>query len=129
MWSAFDVKIFVGSKQRAEAVKVSITKYITEKLKLKVNETKSRICQGYQLNFLGHSILSKGELGLSKQSGQRLKDKVREVTKRNKVISLEEMLKQLRTKLQGWLNYFCHAKMGNKVEALDRVDKTQAKML
>lgn len=116
---ADDVKIFVGSKQRSEAVKASITKYITEKLKLKVNQSKSRICKGYELNFLGHSILSKGELGLSKQSEQRLKDKVREVTKRNKGISLEEMLKQLQTKLQGWLNYFCHAKMGSKMEALD----------
>lgn len=116
---ADDVKIFVGSKQRAESVKAGITKYIAEKLKLKVNETKSRVCKGYQLNFLGHSILSKGELGLSKQSEQRLKDKVREVTKRNKGISLEEMLKQLRGKLQGWLNYFCQAKMGSKMEALD----------
>jgi len=116
---ADDVKIFVSSKQRAEAVKGGITKYITQKLKLKVNESKSRVCKGYQLNFLGHSILSKGEVGLSKQSEQRLKDKVREVTKRNKGISLEEMLQQLRTKLQGWLNYFCHAKMGSKMEALD----------
>ena len=58
-------------------------------------------------------------MGLSKQAGQRLKDKVREGTKRNKGISLEEMLQQLRTKLQRWLNYFCHAKMGSKSEALD----------
>ena len=116
---ADDVKIFVGSKQRAEMVKASITKYITQKLKLKINESKSRICKGYELNFLGHSILRKGELGLSKQSEQRLKDKVREVTKRNKGISLEEMLQQLRTKLQGWLNYFCYAKMSSKMEAID----------
>jgi RNA-directed DNA polymerase len=116
---ADDVKIFAGSLQRAGAVKASITKYIMDKLKLKVNETKSRICKGYELNFLGHSLLSKGEIGLSKQSEQRLKAKVREVTKRSKGISLEEMLKQLRPKLQGWLNYFCHAKMAGKMEALD----------
>jgi group II intron reverse transcriptase/maturase len=116
---ADDVKIFVGSKRRAEEVKASITKYITQKLKLKVNESKSRICKGYELNFLGHSILPKGEIGLSKQSEQRLKDRVREVTKRNRGISLEEMLKQLRTKLQGWLNYFQYAKMSSKIEAID----------
>lgn len=116
---ADDVKIFAGSKQRAEAVKASITKYITQKLKLKINESKSRICKGYELNFLGHSILSKGELGLSKQSEQRLKDKVRETTKRSKGISLEEMLGQLRTKLQGWLNYFRYAKMSSKMETID----------
>jgi RNA-directed DNA polymerase len=116
---ADDVKIFVGSKRRAEAVKANITKYITEKLKLKLNERKSRVCKGYELNFLGHSILTKGDLGLSKQSEQRLKDKVRELTKRNRGISLEELLQQLRIKLQGWLNYFRYAKMKSKMEALD----------
>jgi group II intron reverse transcriptase/maturase len=116
---ADDVKIFVGSKRRAAEVKANITKYITEKLKLKLNERKSRVCKGYELNFLGYSILSKGELGLSKQSEQRLKDKVRELTKRNRGISLEEMLQQLRRKLQGWLNYFCYAKMTSKMTSLD----------
>jgi group II intron reverse transcriptase/maturase len=116
---ADDVKIFAGSKRRAEEVKASITKYITQKLKLKVNESKSGICKGYELNFLGHSILTKGEWGLSKQSEQRLKDKIKEVTKRNRGISLEEMLQQLRTKLQGWLNYFRYAKMSSKMEAID----------
>src|ERR1019366_7038950 len=62
---ADDVKIFVSSRARAEEIKVSITKYITEKLKLKVNGSKSRICQGYELNFSGHSILKDGSLGLS----------------------------------------------------------------
>jgi RNA-directed DNA polymerase len=81
--------------------------------------TKSRVCKGHELNFLGYSILSKGELGLSKQSEQRLKDKEREVMKRNRGISLEEMLQQLRVKLQGWLNYFCYAKMNSKMSSLD----------
>lgn len=116
---ADDVKIFVGSKRRAEQVKANITKHITQKLKLKINESKSRICKGYELNFLGHSILTRGELGLSKQSEQRLKDKVREITRRNKGISLEEMLKELRTTLQGWLRYFCYAKMSSKLETMD----------
>lgn len=116
---ADDVKIFVGSSKRAEEVKASITAHITQKLKLKINESKSRICKGYKLNFLGHSILSKGEIGLSKESEGRLKSKIREVTKRSRGISLEEMLKQLRPKLQGWLNYFRYAKMSSKMESLD----------
>ena len=116
---ADDVKIFVGSSRRAEEVQASITKYISQKLKLKINESKSRTCKGYELNFLGHSILGKGEIGLSNQSQQRLKAKIREVTKRNRGISLEEMLKELRPKLQGWLNYFRYAKMQSKMEAID----------
>lgn len=116
---ADDVKIFVNSKGRAEEVKASITKYITEKLKLKVNESKSRICQGYELNFLGHRILKDGSVGLSKESEGRLKDKVRKITKRKRGIKLEEILHELRTKLQGWLNYFRYARMSSKLEAID----------
>ena len=116
---ADDVKIFVSSSRRAGEVKASITKYITQKLKLKINGSKSRICRGYELNFLGHSILNKGQIGLSKTSEERLKEKIREVTKRNRGISFEEMLKELRAKLQGWLNYFRYAKMKSKMEAID----------
>lgn len=116
---ADDVKIFVGSEPRAQEVKVSITKYITEKLRLKVNENKSRICRGYELNFLGYSILEDGRLGLSKGSERRLKDAVREITKRKRGISMEEMLVGLRTKLQGWLNYFRYAIMSSRMEKID----------
>ncbi len=116
---ADDVKIFVGSSRRSEEVKAGITRYIRQKLKLKINESKSRICKGYELNFLGHSILNHGQIGLSKQSEQRLKDKIRQVTKRNRGISLEEMLKELRPMLQGWLNYFRYAKMKSKMEAIE----------
>jgi group II intron reverse transcriptase/maturase len=116
---ADDVKIFVSSERRAKEVKESITKYIRARLKLKVNENKSRICRGYELNFLGHSILTDGTPGLSKASETRLKDRVRRVTRRNKGISLEEIIVQLRSKLQGWLNYFRYARMSSKLEALD----------
>lgn len=116
---ADDVKIFVGSRQRAEKVKASITRCIENKLKLKVNKTKSKICRGYELNFLGHSILQDGSLGLSKQSEKRLKAKLKQATQRKRGISLEQMLRQLRTIKQGWLQYFCYARMSSKMEAID----------
>ncbi|RYD96031.1 MAG: group II intron reverse transcriptase/maturase [Sphingobacteriales bacterium] len=116
---ADDVKIFVGSARRAEEVKASLTGYITQRLKLRVNEQKSRVCRGYELNFLGHCLLANGGLGLSRKSEDRLKAKIRETTKRNRGISLEEMLSPLRTKLQGWLHYFRYAAMSKKMESLD----------
>ena len=100
-------------------MKWCLTRYIENKLKLKVNNTKSRICKGYELNFLGHSILKDGSLGLSKQSEQRLKVKLKQVTQRNRGISLEEMVLQLRTITQGWLQYFRYATMKHKMEAID----------
>lgn len=116
---ADDVKIFVSNQRKAEEVKGKITEYIRERLKLKVNESKSRICRGYELNFLGHSVLMDGRVSLSKESEARLKAKVRQITQRNRGVSLEKIVVELRTKMQGWLNYFRFASMGSKMERLD----------
>lgn len=117
---ADDVKIFVRSEASAQRVKDRIIKFIGGKLLLKVNEKKSRICKGYELNFLGHSILKDGQLGLSQTSEERLKQKVRQITQRNRGVSLGQVLMELRGYLPGWLLYFRRALMTGKMERLDR---------
>lgn len=116
---ADDVKIFVSCQQRAQEVKQSISRYIKRRLKLKVNEVKSGICRGYELNFLGHSILREGKIGLSKESERRLKEKIKQVTQRNRGVNLQTILKRLQILLMGWLQYFRHAQMKGKMEKLD----------
>lgn len=116
---ADDVKIFVKSEESAKRVKASITRFIEGKLKLKVNQAKSRICKGYELNFLGHSILSDGRLGLSAQSEARIKQKVKHITQRNRGKSLAFIIASLKRYCQGWLQYFCQATMRGKIAMLD----------
>ena len=116
---ADDIKIFCSSKKAAFRVKQKITQYITEVLKLKVNEQKSEVRQSHELNFLGHSIYKNGGLGLSKQSEERMMKRARSLTKRNKGISFEQMLKDLSTYLQGWLQYFHYALMKKKMDRID----------
>jgi group II intron reverse transcriptase/maturase len=116
---ADDVKIFVRSEESAKRVKASITKFIEGKLKLRVNQIKSRICQGYELNFLGHSILPDGRLGLSQSSEGRIKQKVKQITQRNRGKSLGFIIAGLKRYCQGWLQYFRYARMKGKVEKMD----------
>lgn len=116
---ADDVKVFVSSKAAAERVKQKLTAYITDKLKLKVNEQKSKVCLSYELNFLGHSILLDGSLGLSEQSERRLRQKVKQITGRNRGVNIERMLHELHVALRGWLQYFRKARMKRKLEAID----------
>jgi len=116
---ADDVKIFVGSALSAAGVCVSVSRFIGERLRLKVNETKSRCCRGHELNFLGHSILSGGHVGLSASSERRLKDKVRTLTARNRGVSMDQILVELRSALLGWLHYFRYARMGKRLVAID----------
>lgn len=116
---ADDIKIFCGSEKAAQRVKQKITLYITEVLKLKVNEQKSNVRQSHELNFLGHGIGKGGNLLLSKQSEDRLMRRARSLTKRNKGISFEQMLQQLNLYLRGWLLYFGYAQMQSKLQRID----------
>ena len=116
---ADDVKIFVSSRRSAERVKERITTYITTKLKLKVNEQKSKVCEGYELNFLGHSLLKDGSLGLSEESEKRLRSKVRHITRRNRAVNMWQMIRELQVVLKGWLQYFRDATMQKRLERMD----------
>jgi group II intron reverse transcriptase/maturase len=116
---ADDVKIFVSSAAAAERVKRKLTGYITGKLRLKVNEQKSKVCLCYELNFLGHSILRDGSLGLSGPSERRLRQKVKQIIRRNRAVNLVQMLKELHVVLKGWLQYFGRARMRKKIEGID----------
>ena len=73
---ADDLIVMVKSEASAKRVLSSLTRFIEQRLLLKVNLEKSKICRPSELNFLGHNILSEGRLGLSKASEQRLKAKL-----------------------------------------------------
>jgi len=85
---------------------------------LKVNREKSRICRPSELNFLGYTISRGGKLGISRESLDRFKQKLRRITSRNRGISLDQMIHGLNPVLRGWLNYFRLARMKHKLEFL-----------
>lgn len=116
---ADDLQIFTSSLRSAERIKEGITKFIEKRMLLKVNREKSGIKHCYKVNFLGHSLLYGGQLGLSEKSEKRLKAKLKEITKRNRGVKFETLLKELKVVLQGWLQYFKQAKMQKKLEAID----------
>jgi group II intron reverse transcriptase/maturase len=116
---ADDAIILLQSEASARRVKENITAFIENRLRLKVNREKSRICRPWELNFLGHSILPDGHLGLSRESEEKFKTKIRELTRRNRGISLEQLIKELNPVLRGWLNYFRLARMRKRLEKLE----------
>lgn len=116
---ADDMQIFVKSKQSAERVMESLTDFIEKRMRLKVNRTKSAIRKCYETNFLGHSLLLKGKVGLSKSSEERLKNKLKTITKRNRGVSLGTIIQELKPVLRGWLQYFKHASMQRKMKNIE----------
>jgi RNA-directed DNA polymerase len=116
---ADDVIVLVKSEEAAARVAESLTTFIEGRLRLKVNREKTRICPSHALNFLGHSILRSGELGLSRESEERFRKKLRQITRRNRGIALERLVQELNPVLRGWLNYFRMANMKSRLQTLE----------
>lgn len=119
---ADDVNIYVKSRRAGYRVMESATKFLETKLKLTVNPEKSEVGSPSKLKFLGFS-LGKDAGGafvrVHAASVKRLKDKIRRITKRNRGISLDRMLYELRQALTGWINYYGIAKCKGLCEDTD----------
>ena len=116
---ADDLIIMTGSERSARRVMTTVTRFIEDRMKLRVNREKSKVRRPYELNFLGHSFHKDGSKGLSKQSERRFKAKFKQLTSRSRGISLEQLVKELNPKLRGWLNYFGHARMKQRLRNLE----------
>ncbi|BBM83337.1 group II intron reverse transcriptase/maturase [Candidatus Uabimicrobium amorphum] len=105
---ADDCNIYVKSRRAGKRVMANLTKFITRKLKLKVNGQKSAVARPWKRKFLGFSFTQhvQPKRRLAHQSIERFKRKIRVITKRTKAKSIEDVIKELSNYLHGWLGYY-----------------------
>src|SRR6516165_713043 len=105
---ADDCNIYVGSERAGQRVMESITRFITHRLKLKVNPAKSAVAQPGQRKFLGFSFTGGREprRRIAPKAIDRFKKRIREQTQRTRGVSLRQMITDLVPYLRGWLGYF-----------------------
>src|ERR671927_474851 len=108
---ADDCNVYVRSRRAGERVMASITRFITTKLKLKVNEQKSAVARPWERKFLGFSFTANREpkRRIAPKAVLRFKEKVRELTRRTRGVSMERMAEELARYLRGWIGYFGHS--------------------
>lgn len=119
---ADDCNIYVKSKKAAERVMYSITKFIEEDLKLKVNKDKSKVDRPWKLKYLGFSFYNKkNEMGIRvhSKSVEKLKATLKKITGRNNAMSMEYRAVKLRQTITGWINYFKLADLKGTLTELD----------
>lgn len=119
---ADDANIYVKSRRAGERVLKSITKFLEQKLKLKVNTEKSAVSSPTKRKFLGYSFYyGKGGIKFRAhdKSYERLKEKIRKITNRNISMNFDYRIKKLNEIIVGWVNYFKLADMKNKLLELD----------
>lgn len=120
---ADDCNIFVKSRRAGERVLASISDFLEKKLKLTVNREKSRVVAATKMEFLGFSLwkgASSTKARLTKKAKQRIKAKLKELTKRNRGGSLTQILDEIKTRMIGWLNYYGISSMKSFITGLDK---------
>lgn len=105
---ADDCNIYVRSQRAGERVMKSVSEFITRKLKLKVNEQKSAVSRPSKRKFLSFSFTWQREpkRRIAPKAIARFKQRVRELTRRTRGVSVETMVAQLSRYLLGWRGYF-----------------------
>lgn len=102
---ADDCNIFVKTERAATRVMGSIKKFIETKLKLKVNEEKSKVAKADQVKFLGMTIVN-GLIAISKKAINKAMDTVKTLIPRGTHQPIEKAIEQINIWYNGWASYF-----------------------
>ncbi|WP_099364889.1 group II intron reverse transcriptase/maturase [Fredinandcohnia onubensis] len=127
---ADDCNIYVKSLKAGERVMESITTFIEQKLKLKVNRDKSAVARPWRRKFLGFSFTWNKEpkVRIAKESIKRFKMKIREITSRSKPLPMEIRIEMLNRYLTGWCGYFALADTPSKFKEFDEWIRRRLRM-
>jgi group II intron reverse transcriptase/maturase len=118
---ADDCNIYVGSKRAGERVMQAVTAFLEQRLKLKVNASKSAVARPWERKFLGYSMTwhKQPKLKIAEASRKRLAEKVRETMQKARGQSLQRAIEGLNPILRGWVAYFRLTEVKGVLEDLD----------
>jgi len=119
---ADDCNIYVKSRKSANRVMKSVTKYIEQDLKLKVNTDKSVVDRPWRCKFLGYSFYSSKDgirMRAHQKSINKLKQKLKYLTGRSRIGNIKYTYVKLKQVIVGWINYYKLADMNNYMKDID----------
>ena len=105
---ADDCNIYVRTERAGHRVMDRVTRFLTTRLKLTVNASKSAVARPQERTFLGFTFTAGPTVAraIAPKAVRRFKTKVREITRRAKGVSLETTIAELAPYMRGWRNYF-----------------------
>lgn len=116
------MSVYVKSEKSATRVLATITEFIEEKLKLRVNGTKSKVSCPTESTLLGFSFYRKAErweIRIAPKSLKKIRGKMKAQTQRKAPGNVRDKVKKMEATIIGWVNYFRIAKAKSKMEKLD----------
>ena len=118
---ADDCNIYVGSRAAGERVMGGIRVFLEDTLRLRINAQKSAVARPWERKFLGFSVTAQREsrLRIAKESVQRLRQRIRELSHTGRGRSLRHTIEDLTPLLRGWINYFRLTESKGVLDELD----------
>ena len=118
---ADDCNILVKSKRAGTRVMASVTRYVSDTLRLTVNPLKSAVDRPMNRKFLGFTVSrNEAKLKVADKAIEKLKDRVRELTRRTRGTSIGAVVAELREALLGWKAYFGVAEVLSPLRDIDK---------
>ena len=121
---ADDLIIMVGSRQAADRVMKSVTRFIEERLGLKVNAEKSKVDKPKGVKYLGFGFYFDSFAKAYKarphpKAVAKFKAQMKKLTCRSWGVSNSCKVQKLNQLIRGWINYFKIGSMKGLCERLD----------
>jgi RNA-directed DNA polymerase len=118
---ADDANIYVATRTSGERVMASITGYLSERLKLTVNQAKSAVDRPWKRTFLSYSMTRhrKPRLTVAKKAVDRLKANLKTIFRRGRGKKLQTTIEETTPKLRGWIAYFRYSEVKGIIDELD----------
>ena len=115
---ADDCNIFVKTKKSGQRVMASVRKFIEKKLKLVVNEEKSKVARTSEVKFLGMTIVE-GMIAISRKSYLKAMKVVKELTPRGTSLKLEATIEEINKWYRGWSAYYSMTQFPAQLGAIE----------
>ena len=113
-----DLVILVKSARAGRRVMASVTRYLTQELRLKVNPLKSRVRRIEDLEYLSFTFQGI-RIIWSDRAFQDFKHRLRGLTSRRWRVSMEYRIERLNQYLRGWMGYFGLSQLYGSIPELD----------
>jgi RNA-directed DNA polymerase len=103
---ADDCNIYVKSRRAGERVLQSVTRWLAQKLRLTVNQSKSAVDRPSARQFLGFTFTVQRKRSIAPKARVKFKQRIRQLTRRRRGSSLQRVVQDLQRYLVGWRGYF-----------------------
>ena len=118
---ADDANIYVATRISGERVMSSTSRYLSERLKLTVNQNKSAVDRPWKRTFLSYSMTRhrKPRLTVAKKAVERFKANLKTVFRQGKGKNIQKTIEETTPKVRGWINYFRCSEVKGIFDELD----------